>query len=263
MHTIIKTVSGLLMVLLVIAGCSTDDAVVANQDGRATLRILLTDAAAPYDSVVIRFSEISANIDSVWHTVVGDTQTVDLLEWSNGKALELGSADVPAGYYAQVRLRIDDAYIGVNGKVYPMDVPSGAQTGLKFGPGFMVMEGSTYELVIDFDAMRSVVTTGPPHNPKGYKLKPHIRLSTTATTGSISGMVSPADSLPEAHAIQNGDTITSSIVDPADGFFRLAFLPAGTYTVFIEDTSGNNYKSENVSVSTGSETDLGNILIEK
>jgi hypothetical protein len=249
--------------MLAVAGCGRDDAVVATQDGRATLRILLTDAAAPYDSVVIRFSEISANIDSVWHTVVGDTQTVDLLEWSNGKVLELGSADVPAGYYAQVRLRIDDAYIGVNGEVYPMDVPSGAQTGLKFGPGFRIMEGSTYDLVIDFDAARSVVTTGPPHNPKGYKLKPHIRLSTTATTGSITGMAAPADSLPEAHAIQNGDTITSSIVDPADGFFRLAFLPAGSYTVAVGDTSGNKYEKEDVLVSGGSETDLGNIELVK
>jgi hypothetical protein len=263
MHSNIKILLSLLMVLFAAAGCNNDDAVVATQEGRATLRILLTDASAPYDSVVIRFSEISANIDSVWHTVVGDTQTVDLLEWSNGKALELGSADVPAGYYAQVRLRIDDAYIGVDGEVYPMDVPSGAQTGLKFGPGFMVMEGSTYELVIDFDAMRSVVTTGPPHNPKGYKLKPHIRLSTTATTGSISGMVTPADSLPEAHAIQNGDTITTSIVDSTDGFFRLAFLPAGTYTVFIEDTSGNKYEKESVPVSAGSQTELGDITIEK
>jgi len=253
------------MIILSVAmiGCNKEDAVVATQDGRATLRILLTDASAPYDSVVIRFSEISANIDSVWHTVVGDTQTVDLLEWSNGRALELGSADVPAGYYAQIRLKIDDAYIGVNGDVFPMDVPSGAQTGLKFGPGFRVLEGSTYELVIDFDATRSVVTLGPPKDPKGYKLKPHIRLSTTATTGSITGMVAPADSLPEAHAIQNGVTITSSIVDPNDGFFRLAFLPAGTYNVAIEDTSGNKYEQTGVSVMPGKEMDLGNITLEK
>ncbi len=249
--------------MLFLFGCNQDNSIVATQEGRATMRILLTDASADYDSVVIRFSEVSANLDSVWVTVVGDTQTVNLLEWSNGKTLELGSADVPAGYYAQIRLKIDDAYVVINGIRHPMDVPSGAQTGLKLGPGFTVAEGSTYDVIIDFDANRSVVTTGPPSDPKGYKLKPHLRISTSATTGSITGKVAPADSLPEARAVQNGQIITSSIVDPNDGFFRLAFLPAGTYTVSIEDTSGNKYENENVSVTAGRETDLGDIQLTK
>ncbi len=263
MHNRIFFIITLLLLSVLLLNCNQNSSTNASQEGRATLRILLTDASAAYDSVIIRFSEVSANIDSTWVAVVGDTQTVDLLEWSNGRVLELGSADVPAGYYAQVRLKIDDAYIGVKGDVFPLDVPSGAQTGLKFGPGFTVLEGSTYDLVIDFDANRSVVTNGPPNNPKGYKLKPHIRISATATTGSITGMVAPSDSLPVAYAIQDNNTVTSSNVEQSDGFFRLAFLPAGMYTLVIEDTSGNAYENDQVTVFSGKETDLGQIQLEK
>ncbi|NIV11174.1 MAG: DUF4382 domain-containing protein, partial [Aliifodinibius sp.] len=53
---------------------------------------------------------------------------------------------------------------------------------------FTITEGSTYELVVDFDVNRSIVITGPPHNP-GYKLKPHLRVMPLAVSGSISGTI--------------------------------------------------------------------------
>jgi hypothetical protein len=259
----IRIASILFLLLMIHSSCNDGRTVTDAGSGQAVLRILLTDATADYDSVVIRFSQISAHLDSTWLTITGNTQTVDLLEWSNGRTLVMGSADVPAGYYSQIRLKIDDAYIGYKGKVFPMDVPSGARTGLKFGPGFTVAEGSVYELVFDFDASRSVVTNGPPSEPKGFKLKPHIRLTTTAVSGSITGSVTPPDSLPEAYAIQNGDTISTAFIEPANGFFRLSFLPSGSYMVSIEDTSGNHFNQTGVEVTAGVETKLGDITLTK
>jgi len=230
--------------------------------GQARLNIYLTDAAAVYDSVNITFSEVSAHIDSSWIIIKGDPLTVDLLEWGNGRKLLVGSADVPAGKYTQVRLRIDDALIGVKGEVYPLSVPSGAQTGLKFGPEFTIEEGSTYDLVIDFDARRSIVTTGPPENPKSYKLKPHIRVVATAASGSISGIVSNPEHRPMAFAVAGGDTVTSSLVDNKDGYFMLGFLPAAEYHVAVLDTLGGLFQQDNVPVTAGDTYDLGTITLE-
>jgi uncharacterized protein DUF4382 len=257
----IKTIILFTFVLLLIQSCEKNTSGIDSDNNTANLTIFLTDAAANYDSVNITFAEISAHLDSTWLTVMTDTITVNLLDWSNGNAMILGSDTIPAGKYTQIRIKIIDAEIGVDGQVFPLDVPSGAKTGLKLGPQFTINEGSTYEMVIDFDASRSIVTMGPPHNPHGYKLKPRIRVTSTAITGSISGTILNPDNLPVAYAIQNGDTVTSSIVDTSSGFFKLAFLPEGYYTVDAADTSTGNFSADSVNVTIGSNFDLGDITL--
>jgi Domain of unknown function (DUF4382) len=228
----------------------------------AELAIYLTDASACYDSVVIVFSEISAHIDSQWVHVKQDQQRVNLMDWSNGETFLLGSADVPAGKYTQVRIMIDSAFVGVNGQVYTMKVPSGAQTGLKLGPQFTIADGMTYQLVLDFDANRSVVRQGPKRNPHSYSLKPHVRMIAHAVTGSISGHVTNPEHAPLAHAIIGSDTITSSIVDTTSGFFKLAFLQDSIYSVVVEDTLDQKYTVDNVEVNAGQNFNLGDITLQ-
>lgn len=226
-----------------------------------TLRINLTDAPSDFEEVNITFSEISAHIDSAWVTVQGEPVTVNLLEWNNGKSIVIGSAEVPAGHYTQIRLKIDQAEVVVDGQSRTMTVPSGAQTGLKLISEFTIPEGSTFELVLDFDAERSVVTTGPPNNPTGYKLKPTIRVIPAAITGSISGTVLNPEHLPVAYAFAGADTVTSTAVNPNDGTFILAFLPETTYTVSVQDTLGQSFEQENVQVVAGDDQALGVITL--
>ena len=140
---------GLSLLIIILIGCETNSTGIESEE-KGTLTIYLTDAPADYDSVNITFSEVSAHIDSEWVVVQGEPVTVDLLEWSNGKSMVLGSADVPAGKYTQIRIKIDDAEIGVNDQVYPLDITSGAQTGLKLGPQFSIEAGSSYDLIVDF-----------------------------------------------------------------------------------------------------------------
>jgi hypothetical protein len=223
----------------------------------------LTDAPAAFDAVNITFSEISAHIDSDWVTIqLKSDSTVNLLDWTNGKSMILGENEVPAGYYTQVRLKIKSAEIVVDNVTFPLDVPSGAQSGLKFGLNFTINPGSTYELVLDFDVKKSIVTTGPKNDPKGYKLKPHIRVISKAVSGSISGTVTNPKDVPVAYAIQNSDTTTSTLVDTLSGFFMLSFLPEGSYTVSIEDTLGKVFNQSNVGVIVGKTNNLGDITLQ-
>jgi len=247
----------LLFFTLILQQCSESSN--SSNDNIGKLSVFITDAPAAYDSVIVVFSEISAHIDSEWVSVTHEPVRVNLLNWSNGETFLLGSADVPAGKYTQIRIKIDSAFIGVDGTVQELTVPSGSQTGIKLGPQFTISEGSSYQLVLDFDASRSVVVNGPKSNPNGYKLKPHIRIITQAVTGSISGVVLNPDKVPFAFAIIGGDTITSTAVDTSSGFFKLAFLDANTYTVVVEDTSGRNYSQDLVPVSVGQDYSLGDI----
>jgi hypothetical protein len=256
----ISLLNAVVIFILFIAGCNKDTS--GPEKATSKLKIYLTDSPAVYDSVNIQFSEISAHIDSGWVTVQGNPVTVNLLEWNNGKSIIIGEAPVPAGKYTQIRLKIDDADIVVDGHSHLLEVPSGAQTGLKLGPEFTINQGSTYELVIDFDVERSIVLTGPPNNPTGYKLKPHLRVVPMAITGSISGTVTNPEALPTAYALQAGDTVATSIVDSLAGTLMLAFLEEGAYTVSIKDTLGRQYQQENVGVSVGVDNNIGTVTLQ-
>jgi hypothetical protein len=227
-----------------------------------TLKIFLTDSPAAFEAVNITFSEVSAHLDNQWLTVRGDTVTVDLLEWNNGNSIILGEAELPTGHYSQIRLMIQAAEVIVDGQIFPLTVPSGAQTGLKMGPEFTLNAGTTYELVVDFDVARSIVVTGPKHDPHSYKLKPHLRCVPRAISGSISATVTNPEHLPIAYALQNSDTITSAIVDTFSGYFQLSFLLEGSYTVSVRDTLDQFYNQDNVEVMNGANNDLGSITLQ-
>ena len=155
------------------------------------------------------------------------------------------------------------AYDVVDGQTKDMKVPSGAQSGLKLGPPFTIAEGSTVELMLDFDANRSVVVTGPPDNPKKYLLKPRLRLISKDLTGSISATVTNPEHLPTAFAIAGADTVTSTLVDKDSGGFMLAFLPEGLYTVSVRDTLDQFFTSTAVEVIAGRDNALSSITLSK
>lgn len=219
---------------------------------KARLIVYLTDApTTAYDSVVIYFHQVSAHIEPDWVHLNLEAQRVDLLEWSDGRTLVLGSGDVPPGEYSQVRLIIDSAKVVLNGVDHKLMVPSGAQTGLKFNLHFAIAEGATYELVADFDASRSVVKTGA----NLFLLKPVIRVASKALTGSISGTVTNPGEGTYAYAIQgtvqDADTVGKALVRQTDVYFILSFLPEGVYRVHVSSPGGLAYDQENITITAG------------
>lgn len=246
--------------LMFTTGCS-DDSNGPSNTGR--LVINLTDAPAEYQQVNITFSEISAHIDSEWVTVRSAPITVDLLQWNNGQSIVIGDAELRAGKYTQIRLLIENAVIVVDGKQIGMDLSSLDVTGLKLIHNFELSAGSTYELVVDFDAAHSIVKIGPPANPTGYKLKPVLRVVPKAITGSISGTVSNAADNPVASARDASNAfVTSTYVNTSTGLFRLSYLSPGSYTVNITDDAGKQVELKDIVVTAGANTDIGVVTLQ-
>ncbi|MBI2952312.1 DUF4382 domain-containing protein [bacterium] len=247
---------GLLLSAALWSGCG-DNPFNASQTGR--LRVGLTDAPAAFKAVNVTFAELSAHLDGSWITVRGNqSATVNLLEWNNGKAMLIGAADVPAGRYTQIRLKVQSAeVVTMDGQTHQVTIPSGDQTGLKLVSEFNVSEGSTSELVLDFDVQKCIVATGS----QKFVLRPTIRVAPVALTGSISGTVAGAQHMPVAFAIAGSDTVTSTPVNAESGSFRLAFLSAGNYTVAVADTTGRSYAKSNVAVTVGSDLNIGSISL--
>lgn len=247
-----------------ILGCSDDNGTSPKSD-TGTLRVLLTDATAAYDAVNVTFSEVSVHLgsetseaDSVsgWNVISNEVQTFDLLTLSNGATSLLGEKTLDEGHYTQLRLTLTDAEVVVDGTSYELDVPSGV---LKFVSGFDIKSETPVELIVDFDAARSIHQTGK----KGdYKLKPTIRIIKKVDSGSIGGTVLNYTNLPVAYAIAGADTITSTPINADNGLFTLAFLPVGTYTVAVQDTLGLSFTNPSVSVTANEKTELGDITLQ-
>jgi hypothetical protein len=247
------------LLTLAFSACSDDSSSPAST---GTLSVRITDAPAKYDAVRITFSEIAAHIDGRWIIVNGNPVTVNLLEWNNGNSVEVGRAELTPGKYTQIRLMVTHAELDVDGKTWDLDIPSAAQTGLKLVGNFDIIAGATYELVLDFDAHKSVVRLGPPSNPNGYKLQPTIRVVEKGMTGSIGGKLRGAPIVALASVSRDGVDITSTPVDEMSGEFLLAFLPPGSYDVHIEDSDSRVFFAPGVVVEAGKKTDLGLLSLQ-
>ena len=253
----IYTLSIILSLLVIGCDSSSDPS-----ETTGTFNVRLTDAPAAFDAVDITFSEVSVIQSGGEPIVVSNlVQTLNLIEWSNGNSTPLGSIELEAGTYNQIRLIIDTATVTIDGVESGVKVPSGAQTGLKLTHQFTMEAGSTYDLMIDFDASRSIVRNGSSTNPR-YLLKPTIRLVAIATSGSISGTVTNDEHLPVAMAIVGTDTISTVFIDTLSGGFQLAYLEAGVYDVVVEDTTGARFDSTGVEVIVGADNDLGSIILQ-
>lgn len=248
--------------LLVIANCSKSTR--SEKASEGMIKIYLTDVPAVYDSVNIVVSEVlvhkadTSDTAGEWIVLSESTRVFNLLDLANGAMAVLDSGSLDAGHYTQIRLLITDgSYLVVDGQSYDLEIPSGYQTGVKLVHQFTIEENKLYELILDFDAERSIVHTGSDR----YLLKPTIRVIAKVTSGEIVGVTVPFET--EVFALANSDTVAYTIPDTS-GFFKLVALPAGDYSVWIMPDDALTYADttiSNVNVLAGTITDLDTIYL--
>jgi hypothetical protein len=219
--------------------------------GEGTLRVALTDApSCGFDHVWVTVEKVrvhqsagASDADAGWSDLtLAAPRRLDLLDFTNGVLEELGTMPLAAGQYSQIRLvlasngdtgtsTIANAVQPTGGAVTALSTPSGQQSGLKLQAHFDVAAGQLSDLVLDFDACKSVVKAG---NSGKFILKPVVSVvprAVTAIQGFISTSLSPNSTTVAAQ--QNGTTIRSTAPD-ASGRFSIPFLSTGTYTLVIQ-----------------------------
>ncbi len=244
-------------------GCSDDPASPAEGDGY--LRVNLVDGPGDYQAVLVEVLGVSVHLadeDSTggWRVVSTDSAVYDLLSLRNGAMAAIADSALPAGDYTQIRLHLGDGNrVVVDGDTLALTVPSGQQSGLKLNHPFTIEPGALYEITLDFDAARSVHRTG---NGR-YMLKPVIRAQAHVTSGSIVGVVDPAEARARVWTVAGADTVTAH-ADTLTGSFALMALPAGGYDLRVEPTAGAFEDSllAGVLVTAGQMTDVGTIALE-
>lgn len=204
-----------------------------------TLSLGLTDGPPPkntYDAIYVTIKEISVKHEDKesWDRLAGPEldlpKTFNLLDLVNGVIADLGAVELEAGHYNQMRLLLgtepDDEenilgeahdyanYLILEGddEQIPLKVPSGYQTGIKLVNGFDIeVEGST-ELVLDFDANKSIVKAGKSGK---WLLKPTIKMIESVTY-SVEGFVEDNEDNRLAEADVSAQIYDSAASDPKD-----------------------------------------------
>jgi hypothetical protein len=151
------------------------------------IRIYLVSKPMDFDAVNIVVSQVSVHMSeegsiSGWKVICDTTQTYDLLELKDGAMALFADHQLDPGHYTQIRLKITDgSNVIVDGSQHDLEIPSGYQSGIKLNHQFQIQENQTYELLLDFDAEKSIIQK----EDGQYQLKPVIR-SIVQTTSSSS-----------------------------------------------------------------------------
>ena len=192
-----------------------------------TLSLGLTDGPPPrdtYEAIYVTIKEIRVNHeDKGWETLNGPDlnlpQTFNLLELVNGIIADLGAVELEAGHYNQMRLMLGTEPVGEqhdypnylilegDDEQIPLKVPSGYQTGIKLVKGFYIKHKGSAELLLDFNALKSVVKAGKSGK---YLLKPTIKVIESRTF-SVEGYVEEHEETPLI-----GANVSAQVYDPDD-----------------------------------------------
>ncbi len=246
--------------------------------GTGTLQLRMQDT--PVDEaenvfVTVARVEVFRSVDGegVRETLVDTPAQYDLLELQNGVTAVLGTGEFPVGDYRSIRLIIApdsrqdiqtlpadqlNNYIVIAGVAYPLIVPSGAQTGIKFNHHFTLTADAITVLTFDFDVRRSVHQRG---HQDIFNLRPTLRLIDTVVSGSIAGTVSTSDASPlpvgtVVSAQQAGIEVASATVDVTTGAYVIGPVLSGTYDLVVI-SPGFGFASESGVVVTAQQQTAG------
>lgn len=247
-----KYISVLLLMVTPLISCSG-----SGDGGTGTLGVGLTDAPGDYLHVFVTIDEVQVKKqganegESGWTTVLipSPQKTFDLLELQNGVIADLGIAELGAGQYNQMRLILgtdpDDPdvhpyanYLVIEGEEgedpveVQLKVPSGLQTGIKIVHGFTIVADGATEIILDFDANKSIVEAGESGN---WLLKPTIKVLETLNN-SVSGIVDPPGArvsaqLYDANAIPLDQVKIEGATTSDENGVYLIYLPPNTYNI--------------------------------
>jgi len=233
--------------------------------GGATGTMKLGVADAPVDgaqSVVVKFTgvELTADSGNPVNITFAQPKTIDLLNDGGTASALLFDQPIPAGSYGQIRLLVvadgdaGNSYIVLSdGTMHGLQIPSGAETGLKLVSGFRVPASGVVDYTVDFDLRKAI--TCPPGQSPACILKPTEKLVDNTSVGNIQGVVSntqvPSGCTPGVYLYSGAVTSPEDMNSTAASgdmnqpqaskvpvatsqppyYYQFTFLAPGTYTV--------------------------------
>jgi hypothetical protein len=256
---------GFLICLLfsVLVRCS-DNEVNPIPSGQGRVNFNLTDApldATNVEAVFITVNKIEVNGPKGWVDInFQGPLVINLLDYQNGLSTQLSAVNLDTGRYTEIRMILNAAEQGKekanegcyikfkDGQNVGMFVPSGAQSGYKLQGEFIVKSQSQISVTLDFDVRKSVHKAG---NSGKYMLKPVVRFVVNNNSGTVKGTFADyvfydratvfayrQGTFTAEEEVENDEharfanAVNNGVVD-VDGNYTIAFLPEGTYDLYL------------------------------
>lgn len=276
LKSVLKSLFSIAVIVAIGVSCS-DGILNSTEDGKARMNVHLTDAPGDYQEVNVNITGMrirhspdadtsasdSTDEEGEWIDLPVEPLTLNLLELQNGVDSLLASAELDTGFYNELRLILgDNNTVMVDSSLHDLKVPGGQQSGYKIKFETDLNEGDEIDVVVDFDAARSVHRAG---NSGMYILKPVLKAFVEngggEDTGSVSGTIEPVEADPDVFAIIDEDT--SSTRPDSTGEFLIRGLEEGLYRLWI-DPSSDQYSDTtltDIMVEEDEETDVGTITL--
>jgi len=278
------------MLLFCIVACN-DGGGSSDSGGTGTLAVSLTDSAGSYKAVYITVESVEVhtggndNNNKNWQTIPMNLDTINLCDLTNGVFEELGSIRLAEGDYTQLRLHLNnipqDGELNIlyqehphanyvileDNSVHELKVPSGFQSGVKIVKGFTINDNGTTEIILDFDAMSSVIEAG---NSGKWLLKPTIRVGELKDYSIINGKVTNASDVGIEGVYVSAQIYDGAVQDDkdkvviqagtltdGDGLYSIFVMP-GTYNLvaYIDGKEVDFVKVETVAGETLENSDI-------
>jgi hypothetical protein len=243
--------------LALLSGCGSSSS--EGGAGTGTVSLSLTDATINgVQAVYVTMEEVSVHKgeSGSWAVIAEPNRTYNLLELVNGVRENVGIAVLETGHYTQLRMKVGEQpdggintlsashpygnYVIDNSNEYQeLKIPSGYQTGVKVVCGFDINENQTTELILDFDASRSIVEAGSSEN---LLLKPTIKVLELDEYSIITGTVTDGENglqgvlvSAQDYDLTAGDDkdrviVQASTTTDARGSYAIFIVP-GTYRI--------------------------------
>lgn len=271
MNGLRKTVMCALFASATLAACGEGGGGGGTTSG--TLAVHMSDSpACGFDHVYVTVSKVRVNMstqagnnDGGWSDITLTTpQKIDLLTLTNGVLSTLGQTTLPAGQYQQVRLVLaqnqgnslaNSVVVSGTTTEQGLATPSATQSGLKIIRPFTVPANATVDLVLDFNACKSVMQQGN----GSYTLKPVVTATPTNISGGIEGYVAPAQAGATVYAEQNGRVVSGTIADGTGHFLITPLVQSsssGNYDVVVAQSGESTGIITGVPVLVGSKTQV-------
>lgn len=219
------------------------------QPQSGTLSVSLTDApACGFDHVYVTVEKVrvhqsatASDTDAGWSEIVlSPAKRLDLLSLSNGVLTDLGQTVLPAGKYTQMRLVLasNEVFTPLANAVVPtgastgtpLTTPSAQQSGLKMNVDIDVAANQLADVVIDFNACKSIVTAG---NSGKYLLKPVLSVTPHFVSGVSGSLDAAAVAAGATVSLQQAGVVVKATAPDATGNFLLQPVAPGTYDMVI------------------------------
>jgi len=220
--------------VLCFGACEKNEDPVNNEEG-GSMDVYMTDAPANYEAILMSVSEVEVYSNSEgWVRLNASGETFNILDFNNGNTKRVATANqLDIGLYTKLRVHFNqDIQLET---VHDIKLLNGQSQGsfqlewmssntIELEINESVEAGNRAEVIIDFDAAKSIVENG-----EKFLIRPVLRYIDDTRTGLEGELNSSAEAMIR---IENGQFSASANVN-ATGEFQFNGLEEGTYTLVV------------------------------